>query len=126
MTIIILQYASIFFLMITEGVYMLIQPFKAMSANIIEAILAVNVLILLLLRQTDRALGYSSSLPQSSSDTNTNISQAECYDNVFSGFSVQALVLIPGYFIPLVVFILATCVSAILKIRYTVILLYIL
>ena len=102
---------------------MLIQPFKAMSANVVEAFLAADLLVLLLLRQTDKALGYNNSIPELSHESKsntTNISQngEECYDSSISGISIQASLLIPGYYIPLVVFILACCVSAILKIRY--------
>ena len=113
------QYPAIFCLMINICVCLFIQPFKAMSANVIEAFLAADVLILLLFRQTDyfKTLEHSFSLPMT---TSNNISQygEGCDDGIISGISLQSLLLIPGYFIPLAFFILASSVSVALNIRY--------
>ena len=84
--------------MINVAVCLYIQPFKAMSANIIEAFLAADVLILLLMRETEYFKTFE-------------------YKND-SVISIHSSLLIPGYYIPLAFCILASCVSAILNIRW--------
>ena len=88
-----------------------------MSANIIEAFLAADVLILLLIRRTGyfETLGRNVSLVASKTN---NISGEGCNDSAINEISLQSLLLIPGYFIPLAFFVLASCVSVVLNTRY--------
>ena len=69
-----------------------------MSANIIEAFLAADVLILLLFREID--------------DSEYRSIKVEY--NVDSVLTVRSVLLLPFYYIPLAFFVLASCVNAIL------------
>lgn len=92
---------------------MFMKPFKERAANIIEAFLAADVLILLLYRQTVRALEFTTSLPE----TDTNIGE-ECHEKSVNELTGQSVLLIPSYYIPLAFFVSASCVSAVLAIWY--------
>ena len=115
----VLQYPAMFFLMITMGVYVFVKPFKERSANIIEAFLAVGVVVLLLFRQTSKTFEFIYSPPGLVTDSDISQYREGCYENnTVYEISVQTILLTPLYYIPLAFVILASCASAIINIRY--------
>ena len=95
------------------GVYLFVQPYKGQLANIIEAFLATNILILLLLRSIDGDITESSQRFFSLGD----YSSEGCVDSAVHVFSISSAILTPGYYIPLVVFLLVTTLSLVFKVR---------
>ena len=91
-----LQYPAIFMLMISSSVYGFVQPFQHLAVNILETVLSINTLILLLLRNTDIIEEDLGSLSQQPEHAET------CQDKV-EGLTAFTLLLLPLYYLPLMI-----------------------
>ena len=89
--------------------YLFVQPYKTRSANIVEAILATNLLLLLLVKSTSLEIPTFISLRDPSNEM--------CIDSALHVITISTIVLTPGYYLPVIVFILITTGSAINVIR---------
>lgn len=97
--------------MITAALYSYIQPFEQLHVNILETILSINTLILLLLRNTEDisdTLGtIERQLPQNEMD---------CQDDI-RGVTDFSWLLLPVYYLPLIICCTAGGVWVYIKIR---------
>ena len=80
--------------MITAAVYGHTQPFKQFAVNVLETVLSINTIILLLLRNT-RTIRDILGSPESFDTT-------ACEDNV-KGVTDFSWLLLPAYYLPLVI-----------------------
>ena len=80
--------------MITAAVYGHMQPFKQLAVNVLETVLCINIITLLLLRNTETIKDNLGSLES----FNTTV----CEDNV-KGVTDFSWLLLPVYYLPLVI-----------------------
>ena len=91
-----LQYSSIFLIIIILFAYGYVQPYKSMISNVLEVVLAVDILILLGLKNSNQI--PNTILSQQLNDTMS----ANCTDTIdITGISPLVAALTPFYYIPL-------------------------
>ena len=83
--------------MVITATYIYVQPFKQTVVNILEAILSINTLILLLIRNTDVIRDSLDSFEQQPPRNKTI-----CQDDV-EGVTDFSWLLLPDYYLPLVI-----------------------
>ncbi len=106
-----LQYPAIFILMVFVAAFGYLQPYKHLLTNILEIVLSINVLTMLLLRNTKTLTeGYQALEEQDGQ------SDDECNDQ-FDGVTDLAILLGTFYYFPLVVFPFATVVWVFASLR---------
>ena len=99
--------------MITGAVYGYIQPFKHLAVNIIETVLSINTLVLLLLRNTGTIEENLGTLGDQSNDDRGRV----CRDSV-EGVTGFVWLLVPVYYLPLVLFCTVGTVWIALRVRW--------
>ena len=98
--------------MVTVSVYGYVQPFKQLAVNILETVLATNTLILLLLRHTKIISDELGSLGNQPLVNETG----SCRDGV-EGVTGISWLLLPVYYMPLIISCSAGAVWAAFRIR---------
>ncbi len=93
-----LQYPAIFILMVFVAAFGYLQPYKHLFTNILEIVLCINVLTMLLLRNTRTLTEEFQGLEEQDGQ-----SDDECNDK-FDGVTDLAILLGTFYYFPLVVF----------------------
>ena len=83
-------------LMISSSLYGFVQPFQHLAVNILETVLSINTLILLFLRNIDTIEEDLGSLSQQPEHAST------CQDKV-EGLTAFTLLLLPLYYLPLMI-----------------------
>jgi hypothetical protein len=106
------EYPAIFVLMITAAVYSYVQPFKQLAVNVLETVLSINTIILLLLRNTSTIRDDLSSLGRQLS-----LNETLCQDEV-KGVTDFSWLLLPVYYLPLVISCTSGGVWGVLKGRH--------
>lgn len=98
------QYSSIFVTIIILTIYGYVQPYKHTLSNVMEVVLAVDVLIMLLIKNTnqihDQLLGLP---PQPASVLAINSTSVCTDDDNIVGVSPLVILLTPFYYFPLAV-----------------------
>lgn len=97
--------------MITAALYSYIQPFEQLHVNILETVLSINTLILLLLRNTQDISDNLDTLKKQSPQNGT-----VCQDDV-RDVTAFSWLLLPVYYLPLIICCIAGGVWAYIKIR---------
>ena len=112
-----MQFPAIFVLSVTIAVYGFVQPYKDMASNIIETVLSLNVLLLLLLQNTELIVDelQKVKVPEQPSVETANVTN-QC-SNEINGITDLTWLLLPFYYIPLVVSVLVTTVWVMSRIR---------
>ena len=95
--------------MITAAVYSYVQPFKQLAVNVLETVLSINTIILLLLRNTSTIRDDLSSLGRQLS-----LNETLCQDEV-KGVTDFSWLLLPVYYLPLIISCTSGGVWAVLK-----------
>ena len=102
-----IQYPALFVLSMLTAVFGFVQPYESMYCNILESLLSLDVLVLLLMRNTEQISEELQVLPQS------NITANQCaYTSGVTGFT---WLLLPFYYFPLIVL---AIVSSVVVIHY--------
>ena len=119
-----LTYMFVFFLMKASPtlvlatiitVYGFVQPYKSRTANLLEMGVQVNFLLLLLIEATSNIRDLYFTFPPLLQSNVT--SEPECVDSP-TGIAPITWILMPFYYLPLLVFTLVACVTFALYIRY--------
>ena len=84
------------------GVFGFLQPYENMYYNVLESLLSLNILVLLLMRNTGQISDELQVLPQN------NINASQCAD--ISGVTGLSWLLLPFYYFPVIVLALACSV----------------
>lgn len=95
-----LQYSSIFLIIIILFLYGYVQPYKSMISNVLEIVLAIDVLIMLALKNSNQI--PAAILSQQPNDTVSAINNCTDINNV-TGISPLVAALTPFYYIPMCV-----------------------
>ena len=98
-----LQYPVIFILLVMITVFGFLQPYESMHCNILESLLSLDILVLLLMRNTEQLSDELQVLPQQTSNV-TTVGTCKRPVEGITGFS---WLLFPLYYFPLVVFLIA-------------------
>ena len=102
-------------------VYGFVQPYKSQTANLLEMGVQVNFLLLLLIEATSNIRELYFTFPpllQSNATSESNVtSEPECVDTL-TGIAPITWILMPFYYLPLLVFAVVACVYLALYIRY--------
>ncbi len=106
-----LQYPAIFILMVFVAVFGYLQPYKHLLTNILEIVLCINVLTMLLLRNTKTLTEGFQALEEQDGQ-----SDDECNDQ-FEGVTDLAILLGTFYYFPLVIFPVVTAVWVFASLR---------
>ncbi len=106
-----LQYPAIFILMVFVAAFGYLQPYKHLLTNILEIALCINVLTMLLLRNTMTLTEGLQALKERDGQ-----SDDECNDQ-FEGVTDLAILLGTFYYFPLVVFLVVTAVWVFASLR---------
>ena len=97
-----LQYSSIFFIAIIMTIYGYVQPYKQILPNVLEVALAGDVLIMLLLKNTNFLVDSHQYLPRQFSQEQVANGTDRCINNDnLIGFTTLVNILTPFFFIPL-------------------------
>ena len=102
-------------LAIVFTVYGFVQPYKSLIANIIEMGVQINFLLLLLIEATSEIHDIYFTFPPILQSDAT--SQGECVDTL-TGIATTTWILMPFYYLPLLVFAVVAGVHLVLYIRY--------
>ena len=94
-------------MIIVVGIYLFVKPYKTSTANIIEAFLATNMLVLLFMPNID-----DDSLKLDEFINLRDYSSDNCIDSAVHTITRRAIMLTPCYYVPLFVIILATAFCA--------------
>ena len=86
------------------GVYLFVQPYKSSFSNFVEGFLAANLLVMLCLH---RANVFDSDVLQSYIELQ-DYSNNNSIDSAVHIITINAIVLAPFYYIPVVVFVVVT------------------
>ena len=97
-------------------VYGFVQPYKSRTANLLEMGVQVNFLLLLLIEATSNIRELYFTFPPLLQSNVT--SEPECVDSP-TGIAPITWILMPFYYLPLLVFTLVAGVTFVLYIRYT-------
>ena len=98
-----LQYPVIFILLVIITVFGYLQPYENMYCNVLESLLSLNILVLLLMRNTEQ---ISDELQVLSQQTSNMTTVGTCRRPV-EGITGFSWLLFPLYYFPLVVFLIA-------------------
>ena len=109
-----LQYLATLAILVMITVFGYLQPYKDMYCNALEFVLSLNVLVLLLMRNTEQISDELQVLPQQTSNMTTVGACRRAVEGV-TGFS---WLLFPLYYFPPVVFITASATWVTFKMRY--------
>ena len=102
-------------LAIIMTVYGFVQPYKSQTANLLEMGVQVNFLLLLLIEATSNIHELYFTFPPLLQSNTT--SEPECVDTQ-TGIAPMTWILMPFYYLPLLVFAVVACVYLALYIRY--------
>ena len=97
-------------------VYGFVQPYKSQTANILEMGVQVNFLVLLLIEATSNIRELYFTFPPLLQNNMT--SEPDCVDSS-TGIAPITWILMPLYYLPLLVLTVVACVYLVLYIRYT-------
>ena len=97
-------------------VYGFVQPYKSQTANFLEIGIQVNFLVLLLIEATSNIRELYFTFPPLLQSNVT--SKPECVDSL-TGIAPITWILMPFYYLPLLVLTVVACVYLVLYIRYT-------
>ena len=97
-------------------VYGFVQPYKSQTANFLEIGVQVNFLVLLLIEATSNIRELYFTFPPLLQSNMT--SEPECVDSP-RGIAPITWILMPLYYLPLLVLTVVACVYLVLYIRYT-------
>ena len=97
-------------------VYGFVQPYKSQTANFLEIGVQVNFLVLLLIEATSNIRELYFTFPPLLQSNVT--SEPECVDSL-TGIAPITWILMPFYYLPLLVLTVVACVYLVLYIRYT-------
>ena len=97
-------------------VYGFVQPYKSQTANFLEMGVQVNFLVLLLIKATSNIHELYFTFPPLLQSNMT--SEPECVDSP-RGIAPITWILMPLYYLPLLVLTVVACVYLVLYIRYT-------
>ena len=89
------QYPAIFVLSVILAVFGFLQPYENLYCNVLESLLSLDVLVLLLMRNTVQISDELQVLPQNNTTAN------QCTD--ISGVTGFTWLLLPFYYFPLIV-----------------------
>ena len=106
------KYAAIFIISVIMTVFGFLQPYKSVYCNILEALLSLDVLVLLLLRNTEQITDQLQ-VPTELSSNGT--AGRECVEE--EGITGFSWLLFPLYYFPLVVFLIATTIWIVFCVR---------
>ena len=98
-----LQYLATLAILVMITVFGYLQPYKDMYCNALEFVLSLNVLVLLLMRNTEQISDELQVLPQQTSNMTT---VGACIREV-EGITAFSWLLFPLYYFPPVVFLVA-------------------
>ena len=98
------QYPAIFVLSVILAVFGFLQPYENMYCNVLECLLSLDVLVLLLMRNTAQISDELQVLPQN------NMTANQCTDT--SGVAGFTWLLLPFYYFPVIVLAIV-CVIAV-------------
>ena len=107
------QYAAIFIISVIITVFGFLQPYKSVRYNILEAFLSLDVLVLLLLRNTEQITDQLQ-VPAGQSSNGTTGRVCTEVEGI-TGFS---WLLFPFYYFPLAVFLIATTIWIVFHVRW--------
>ena len=96
-------------------VYGFVQPYKSRTANLLEMGVQVNFLLLLLIEATSNIRDLYFTFPPLLQSNVT--SEPECVDSP-TGIAPITWILMPFYYLPLLVFTVVACITFALYIRY--------
>ena len=96
-------------------VYGFVQPYKSRAANLLEIGVQVNFLLLLLIEATSNIRDLYFTFPPLLQSNMT--SEPECVDSP-TGIAPITWILMPFYYLPLLVFTVVACITFALYIRY--------
>ena len=92
------------------GVFGFLQPYENMYINVFESLLSLDVLVLLLMRNTEQISDQLQVLPQN------NITASQCAD--ISGVTGLSWLLLPFYYFPVIVLVLVCSVVVTYYVKY--------
>jgi len=107
------QYAAIFIISVIMTVFGFLQPYKSMCCNILEALLSLDVLVLLLLRNTEQ---ITDQLQVPAEKTSNGTTGRVCTE--VEGITGFSWLLFPFYYFPLAVFLIATTIWIVVHVRW--------
>lgn len=114
LTPLVLQYSSLFLIMIFMSVFGTAQPYKSIIANILEVAMAADLLIMLLLKNTNGIYDFLQVLPAQTVQATSNATTCTDNDDIV-GVTPLVGLLAPLYYIPLLI----TVVGGVIWIMYT-------
>ena len=91
------------------AVFGFLQPYENMYCNVLESLLSLDVLVLLLMRNTEQISDQLQVLPQN------NITASQCAD--ISGVTGLSWLLLPFYYFPVIVLVLVCSVVVTCRVR---------
>ena len=91
------------------AVFGFLQPYENMYCNVLESLLSLDVLVLLLMRNTEQISDQLQVLPQN------NITASQCAD--ISGVTRLSWLLLPFYYFPVIVLVLVCSVMVTCRVR---------
>ena len=92
------------------GVFGFLQPYENVYCNVLESLLSLDVLVLLLMRNTEQISDQLQVLPQN------NITASQCAD--ISGVTGLSWLLLPFYYFPVIVLALVCSVVVTYYVKY--------
>jgi len=108
-----LQHPAIFILSVIIAVFGFLQPYKNLYNNVLEVLLSLDVLTLLLVRNTEQFSDELQMLPQQSLNLTT---EGTCR-NAVEGITAFSWLLFPFYYFPLVVFLIIVVIWMAFNVR---------
>ena len=108
------QYPAIFIILVIITVFGYLQPYENMYCNVLEFVLSLDILVLLLMRNTEQISDELQVLPQQTSNMTTVGTCRRPVEGI-TGFS---WLLFPLYYFPPVVFLIAGTTWVAFNIRY--------
>ena len=112
-----LQYPATFLLMVMISLYGFMQPFRIKLINILEVVIAIDTIILLLLRRTQTVTDVLGRITVADSSVNGTSSVDDCSDYAAESVTGVTWLLLPFYYLPLVISCLVAVVWVGLQIK---------
>ena len=112
-----LQIPPLLVLCIILVVYGFIQPYKSLTANIMEIVVQMNFVLLLALESTNFLKETYNTFPESQVPAGTNLNKTDICKDDLTGVSIFTAILLPFYYMPLFLLIILAIIKLILFIR---------
>ena len=98
-------------------VYGYIQPYKSLTANVMEIVIQMNFVLLLALESTSFLKDTYNTFPESEVEAGTSLNKTGVCKDDLTGVSVFTAILLPFYYMPLFLLAILAIVKLILFIR---------